>query len=299
MASMRLTLVTRIVLRMGPVGLLGSASTTLITPLARVAPIRSASAPVGSLVRCSLLLALTRYLTFGPSNWCWARDVFGRIVSVEFLINGLWNGCNLGTKLLLDSVEVEAIIPIDQVDRHSQMSEPSRSTNAMEVGLRILRKIEIDDHIHSLDVDTTSKKIRTYEVAANTIPEIMKHAVAVVLQHLGMRVETRVSKLGNFLRKQLHTVCGVAENDGLIDLQFGKEGVETVNFLFFFDKAVVLRDTPKSELVHQIYFVGIVHMFILRPVSIGRRHWMVTLALNDLTIVGNVALKSMTWRSLG
>ena len=72
-----------------------------------------------------------------------------------------------------------------------------------------------------------------------------------------------------------------------------------MNFLFFFNKAVVLRDTPKSKLVHQIYFVGIVHMFILRPVSIGRRHWMVTLALNDLTIVGNVALKSMTWRSLG
>ena len=61
------------------------------------------------------------------------------------------------------------------------MSKPSRSTNAMKVGLRILRKIEIDDHVYSLDVDTTSKKIRTYKVAANTIPEIMEHAVAVVL----------------------------------------------------------------------------------------------------------------------
>ena len=119
MACIRLTLVTRVVLRVGPIGLLGSASITLITPLAGIAPIRSASAPVGSLVSSSLLLALTRYLTFGPRNWCWARDVFGRIASVEFLINGLWNGCNLGTKFLLDSVEVEAILPIDQVDRHS------------------------------------------------------------------------------------------------------------------------------------------------------------------------------------
>ena len=32
-----------------------------------------------------------------------------------------------------------------------------------------LRKIEADDH-HSLDVDTTSRKIGTYEVVANTIP---------------------------------------------------------------------------------------------------------------------------------
>ena len=114
-----------------------------------------------------------------------------------------------------------------------------------------------------------------------------------------MRIETGVSKFGDFLRKQLHTVCGVAENDGLVDSQFGKESVETVNFLFFFDKAVVLRDTPKSELVHQIYFVRIVHIFILRPVSIERRHSVVRLTLNDLTIVGKVALKSMTWRSLG
>ena len=179
------------------------------------------------------------------------------------------------------------------------MAEPSRSTNAMKVGLRILRKIEIDDHIYGLDVDTTSKKIGTYKVAANTIAEIMKHAVAVVLQHLGMRIETGVSKFGDFLRKQLHTICGVAENDGLVDLQFGKESVQAVNFLFFFDEAVVLRNTPESELVHQIYFVRIVHMFILRPVSIERRHSTVRLTLNDLTIVGKVALKSMTWRPLG
>ena len=196
------------------------------------------------------MLTLTRYLTFGPGNWCWARDVFGSIVSVEFLINGWWNGFNLGTKLLLDSVEVEAIIPINQVDRHSQMSEPSGSTNAMEVGLRILRKIKIDDHVHSLNVDSTSEKIRAYKVAADTIPEIMEHAIAVVLQHLGMRIETGVSKFGDFLRKQLHPVCGVTENDGLVDLQFAKESVKTVNFLIFLDKAVVLRNTPKSELVH-------------------------------------------------
>lgn len=169
----------------------------------------------------------------------------------------------------------------------------------MEVGLCIFREIEVDDHIHGLDIDTTGKKIRADEVAAYTVPEIMKHAVTVVLQHLGVRVKAGVSKFGNFLRKQLHSVCGVAENDGLVDLEFGEESVKAVDFLFLFDKAVVLRYTPKSELVHQIDFVRIVHMFILEPVSIGCRHWMVTLTLNDLTIVGNVALKSMTWRSLG
>ena len=179
------------------------------------------------------------------------------------------------------------------------MAKTSRSTNAMEIGLRILREIEVDDYIYSLNVDTTSEKIRADEIAANTVSKVMKHTVTIVLQHLGVRVEAGVSKFGNLLRKQLYSVCGVAENDGLVDLEFGEESIETVYLLFLFYEAIVLRYTSKSELVHQVNFVGISHMFILGAVSAWRRHWMVTLTLNDLTIIGKVALKSMTWRSLG
>lgn len=41
--------------------------------------------PVGPLVRSTLVLPLTRYLTLSSNNWGWKMDVFGRIVSVEFL----------------------------------------------------------------------------------------------------------------------------------------------------------------------------------------------------------------------
>ena len=271
LASVRLTLITRIVLRVGPVRLLGSTSVSLIASLARVASIARASA--GSLVKSSWSLDLARCLTVGSEVvCCWAGNVFGRIVSIKLLVDGLWNGSNLGTELLLDFVKVEAVIPVDQVDRNSQMSETSRSTNTMEVGLRILREIEIDDYVDSLDVDATGKKIRANKIAANTIPEVMKHTVTVMLLHLGVRVEAGVSKFGNLLRKKLHSICGVAENDGLVDLEFGEESIEAVNFLFLFYEAVVLSYTSKSELVHQIYFVRIVHMFILGGVSIWHRH---------------------------
>ena len=83
-----------------------------------------------------------------------------------------------------------------------------------------------------------------------------------------MRVKAGISKFGNLLRKQLYSVCGIAENDGLVDLQFGEEGIEAVDFLFLFYKAVVLRYTSKSELVHQVDLVRIGHMFILETVSI-------------------------------
>lgn len=149
------------------------------------------------------------------------------------------------------------------------MSETSRSTNTMEVRLRILRKIEIDDYVDSLNVDTTGKKIRANEIAAYTVPEVMEHAVAIVLQHFGMRVEAGISKLGYFLCKQLHSVCRVAENDGLIDLEFREQGIEAVNFLFLFYETVVLGDTSKSKFVHQVDFIRISHVFILGTLSIG------------------------------
>lgn len=262
-ASIGLTLVTRVVLRVGSVGLLGSTPISLIASLARIASIGVAEPSIGALVRSRLWLTLARCLTFGPKVWCWAWNVFRRIVSVELLVNGWWNCCNLSAKLLLDFVEVEAIIPIDQVDRDSQMPETPRSPNAVEVGLCILWEIEIDDHVDSLNVNTTGKKIRANEIAAYTVPEIVEHTVTVMLQHLRVRVEAGVAKFGDLFRKQLHSVCGVAKNDGLVDLEFGEESIETVDFLLLFYEAVVLRYTSKSELVHQVDFVRISHMFIL------------------------------------
>ena len=141
----------------------------------------------------------------------------------------------------------------------------------MEVGLRILWEIEIDDYIDSLNVDTTGKKIRADKIAAYTVPEVVKHTISIVLQHLGMGVEAGVSQFGNLFREQLHTVGGVAENDGLVDLEFGEKSIEAVDFLFLFYEAVVLRYTSKSELIHQVDFVGISHIFILETVSVGHR----------------------------
>ena len=99
----------------------------------------------------------------------------------------------------------------------------------------------------------------------------MKHAITIVLQHFGVRVKAGVPKFGNFLRKQLYPICGVAENDGLVDLKFGEESIETMDFLFFVYKAVVLRYTSEGELVHQIDFVRIIHMFVLGTVSVWGR----------------------------
>ena len=79
------------------------------------------------------------------------------------------------------------------------MSISSGSTNTMEIGFSILGEIKVDHNIDGLDIDTTSKKIRADEVAADTVAEVVKDAVAVLLHHFGVRVEAGVAKLGDLL----------------------------------------------------------------------------------------------------
>ena len=70
------------------------------------------------------------------------------------------------------------------------MTKATGTSNSMKIRLRILRKVEVDDHIHSLDIDTTSEKIGTDEITADAVAEVVEDAIAVGLEHFSMRVET-------------------------------------------------------------------------------------------------------------
>ena len=41
----------------------------------------------------------------------------------------------------------------DEIDGQSQVAEPPRATDAVQVGLRRLGEVKIDDYIHRLDVN--------------------------------------------------------------------------------------------------------------------------------------------------
>ena len=63
----------------------------------------------------------------------------------------------------------------------------------LQVGFTQFRKVEIDDHVHGLNVDTTCEQIRADKIAAETGAEIMEHSVAMFLTHLGMDIITIVT----------------------------------------------------------------------------------------------------------
>lgn len=170
------------------------------------------------------------------------------------------------------------------------MTETSRTTDSVEIGFSCSGEIKVDDDVDGLDVDTASEKIGADEVAGHAVAEIVEDAVPVGLKHFRVRVETRVAELGDLLGEELDPVGRVAKNDGLVDLELrrgqrrslsisdvtyraegtpthlGEESVEAVNLLPFFDVGVILGDTLEGEFFHQVDFVWLHHVSVLRPV---------------------------------
>ena len=58
-----------------------------------------------------------------------------------------------------------------------------------------------------------------------------------------MNVVARVFQLRNFLSQQLHSADRIAENDGLVDLQFFEQCIQALHFALLFQESVVLGDT--------------------------------------------------------
>ena len=83
----------------------------------------------------------------------------------------------------------------------------------MQVSFRVARKVEIDDHIDSLDVDSASQKIRANKVAAMALAKFMENPVAMMLGHFRVDIVARIAKFGYFFGQQFNALSGIAEND--------------------------------------------------------------------------------------
>ena len=56
------------------------------------------------------------------------------------------------------------------------MTEAARTTNPMEVGVRLAREVEVNDYIDGNDVDTARKHIRRDQATSLTTLEVMENS---------------------------------------------------------------------------------------------------------------------------
>ena len=179
---------------------------------------------------------------------------------VQFRVDLRRNRLDGGIKFLFNTEDVVTIVIGNKVDSQTKVTETTRAANTVKIGFSGLGEIEVDDDVDGLDVDTTSDKIGTDQVTAVTLTEVVEDAVTVLLLHAGVDVVARVTELGDLAGEEFDTVDGVAEDDGLVDLELVEEGVEAVDLLAFFDEGVELGDTLQGKLVHKVDLVGLLHV---------------------------------------
>jgi len=177
--------------------------------------------------------------------------------NVQGLVDLLGDGSDVGAQLPLSLVHGLAVLLGYKVNGDSQVPKAPGATNTMQVGLRHLRKVKVDDHVHVLAVDTASEEIRRHEATGVALSEVVEDPITVSLCHLGVDVETRVAKLRDLLGQEFNPLCRIAEDDGLLDLEFGEQGVEAVHLLGLLHKGVVLGHSLQSQFIHQIDFCRI------------------------------------------
>lgn len=154
-------------------------------------PSASSSSTISWAMGLTRLLRGARYRT---------RNVLGRIIDVEILVNMSGNGGDFGPKLLFNLVQIEAVIPVDQVDGETKVTKATRSTDSVKIGLGILGEIEVDDDVDSLNINTTGEEIRAHKIAAVSGPEVVEDTIAGLLKHAGVGVEARVAEFGDLFR---------------------------------------------------------------------------------------------------
>jgi hypothetical protein len=114
---------------------------------------------------------------------------------VELRIHFLWDGLNVCLQLLLDAAQIVAVLEGDEVDRNAQMTETSRSSDTMQVGLGVAREVKVDDHIHRLNVNAASEQVRAHEIAAIALTEVVEQPIAMLLCRFGVDVVAGVAEL--------------------------------------------------------------------------------------------------------
>lgn len=101
-----------------------------------------------------ILLALLSLLFVGI--------VGGARGDVKALVNMLRDGLDLGPEFLLDTIQIESVFVRNEVDSQTKMSKPARATDTMQIGLRVLGEVKVDNDVDRLNIDTSREEVGAY-----------------------------------------------------------------------------------------------------------------------------------------
>ncbi len=76
----------------------------------------------------------------------------------------------------------------------------------MKIGIRVVWKVKVNDHIHAGNVNTSCEEITADKTSTFKVFEIMEDFVSIGLLHFRMNIEAGETELRNLLCKQFHSL---------------------------------------------------------------------------------------------
>lgn len=96
--------------------------------------------------------------------------------SIEVLVNVLWDRLDLGVQVVLDIEHVALVVLRNEIDRQTKVTKAAGTTNPVQIGVRLARKVEVDNNVDGDDVDAASEHIRRHQAACLATLEVMENA---------------------------------------------------------------------------------------------------------------------------
>jgi hypothetical protein len=104
-----------------------------------------------------------------------------------------------------------------------------------------------------------------------TLSKVVENSIPVSLIHSGVDVVACIAQICYLLCKKFHSLCRVAKDDGLVDVQLREERVEAMDLLLLLDEGVVLSNSLQGQLIHQIDLVRVDSVLFLKNRETNRK----------------------------
>ncbi len=138
---------------------------------------------------------------------------------------------DLGADRALDVLELSPFAGCHQGDGTPFPAGAARTADAVNVALRILGDVVVDDVGHVLHVQPPGRHVRRHQQLGLPSPEALHHPVALYLAEVAVERLGRVGAAHQPISQVVHAPLGAAEHDGrrrLLEVQDARQHLELV-----------------------------------------------------------------------